>query len=222
MTQLEALVAGERGWPPSPSSATRKSLTSAASSTGSLRCPSSPSSPPASLERGAQGLSQWLAARFPWATPGRVLQALAVLVGTLGAHRHGADLPVRHLRLLGARRRAAGRGLAGHAAPVLGQQPHRRLAVAQRQRAGQASGCTSTRITEGRSPTTSATACCAATSGSSQSPFEADLVAYQYHQEFREAEANTWQAFGTTQPVYGLYLDETPQVIVYRRPDRSS
>lgn len=48
-------------------------------------------------------------------------------------------------------------------------------------------------------------------------PFEADIVAYQYHQEFREHEFNTWQALGTTRPVAGLYLDETPQVIVYRR-----
>ncbi|GMU60289.1 MAG: hypothetical protein AMXMBFR34_20520 [Myxococcaceae bacterium] len=49
------------------------------------------------------------------------------------------------------------------------------------------------------------------------SPNEADLVAYQYHQEFREHEFMTWQAFGTTRPVYGLYLDETPQVVIYRR-----
>jgi 4-amino-4-deoxy-L-arabinose transferase-like glycosyltransferase len=49
------------------------------------------------------------------------------------------------------------------------------------------------------------------------SPFEADLVAYQYHQEFREHEFNAWQALGTTRPVFGLYVDETPQVIVYRR-----
>ncbi|MBS1153961.1 MAG: rane protein [Myxococcaceae bacterium] len=49
------------------------------------------------------------------------------------------------------------------------------------------------------------------------SPAEADLVLYQYHQEFREAEFNTWQALGTVRPVTGLYLDETPQIIVYRR-----
>jgi len=46
---------------------------------------------------------------------------------------------------------------------------------------------------------------------------EADIVLYQYHQEFREAEFNTWQAFGTLRPVTGLYLDETPQIVVYRR-----
>jgi hypothetical protein len=48
-------------------------------------------------------------------------------------------------------------------------------------------------------------------------PWDADYVAYQYHQEFREHEFNTWQALGTTKPVYGLYVDETPQVIVYKR-----
>lgn len=46
---------------------------------------------------------------------------------------------------------------------------------------------------------------------------EADIVAYQYHQEFREAEFNIWDVFRTTKPVYGLYIDETPQVVVYRR-----
>lgn len=45
----------------------------------------------------------------------------------------------------------------------------------------------------------------------------ADIVAYQYMQEFREQEMETWRAFGTTKPVTGLYLDETPQIIVYRR-----
>lgn len=48
-------------------------------------------------------------------------------------------------------------------------------------------------------------------------PWDADIVAYQYHQEFREHEFNAWQALGTVKPVYGLYVDETPQVIVYRR-----
>jgi hypothetical protein len=49
-------------------------------------------------------------------------------------------------------------------------------------------------------------------------PEEADLAAVQYHQEFREQEVLVWQAFGTAIPVTGLYLDETPQVVVYRRP----
>ncbi len=49
------------------------------------------------------------------------------------------------------------------------------------------------------------------------SPSDAGIVLYQYHQEFRESEFNTWQALGTVRPVTGLYLDETPQIIVYRR-----
>jgi len=51
-------------------------------------------------------------------------------------------------------------------------------------------------------------------------PEDADLAAVQYHQEFREQEVLVWQAFGTAVPLTGLYLDETPQVIVYRRPTR--
>jgi len=50
------------------------------------------------------------------------------------------------------------------------------------------------------------------------SPGEADIVAYQYHQEFREHEMNVWQAFGTRTPATGLYVDETPQILVYQRP----
>lgn len=48
-------------------------------------------------------------------------------------------------------------------------------------------------------------------------PHDADVAAYQYHQEFREHEFNIWQAFGTRRPATGLYLDETPQVVVYTR-----
>jgi 4-amino-4-deoxy-L-arabinose transferase-like glycosyltransferase len=50
------------------------------------------------------------------------------------------------------------------------------------------------------------------------SPADADIVAYQYHQEFRETEANIWHVFGTRKPVTGLYVDETPHIIVYQRP----
>jgi hypothetical protein len=46
-------------------------------------------------------------------------------------------------------------------------------------------------------------------------PALADMVVYQYHQEFRETEFRTWEAFGTQKPVAGLYVDETPQVVVY-------
>ena len=49
------------------------------------------------------------------------------------------------------------------------------------------------------------------------SPAEADLVAYQYHQEFRATEFDTWQAFGAVKPATGLYVDETPQIVVYQR-----
>ena len=48
-------------------------------------------------------------------------------------------------------------------------------------------------------------------------PKDAQLAAYQYHQEFREQEFEIWQEFGTQTPATGLYLDETPQVIVYQR-----
>jgi hypothetical protein len=51
-------------------------------------------------------------------------------------------------------------------------------------------------------------------------PEDADIAAVQYHQEFREQEVLVWQAFGTQVPSTGLYLDETPQVVVYRRPPR--
>jgi hypothetical protein len=48
-------------------------------------------------------------------------------------------------------------------------------------------------------------------------PADADVAVVQYHQEFREQEVAVWQAFGTTRPVTGLYIDETPQVVVYQR-----
>ena len=48
-------------------------------------------------------------------------------------------------------------------------------------------------------------------------PEDADLAAVQDHQEFREQEVLVWQAFGRWIPSTGLYLDETPQVVVYRR-----
>ena len=47
---------------------------------------------------------------------------------------------------------------------------------------------------------------------------DAQLVPYQYMQEFRQQEFDVWNAFGTTEPVDGLYLDESPNVTVYRRP----
>jgi hypothetical protein len=49
-------------------------------------------------------------------------------------------------------------------------------------------------------------------------PADADYAAIQWHREFRDREAETWNAFGTKMPATGLYLDEVPQVIVYARP----
>jgi 4-amino-4-deoxy-L-arabinose transferase-like glycosyltransferase len=46
---------------------------------------------------------------------------------------------------------------------------------------------------------------------------DAEIAAYQYHQEFREHEFNIWETFGTRRPDTGLYIDETPQVVVYMR-----
>ena len=51
-----------------------------------------------------------------------------------------------------------------------------------------------------------------------RSSFDADIAAYQYMPEFRDTEFQTWNAFGTMIPQAGLYLDETPQIVVYARP----
>ncbi|MFN7132854.1 MAG: hypothetical protein ACK4N5_12300, partial [Myxococcales bacterium] len=48
-------------------------------------------------------------------------------------------------------------------------------------------------------------------------PHDSVLAAYQYMPEFRDVEMQIWNHYGTQTPVYGLYLDETPQVVVYRR-----
>ena len=48
-------------------------------------------------------------------------------------------------------------------------------------------------------------------------PQGSDYAALQWHREFREREPETWNAFGTRRPAMGLYLDETPQVVVYAR-----
>jgi len=49
---------------------------------------------------------------------------------------------------------------------------------------------------------------------------DSELAAYQYMPEFRDFEMQIWNAYGTQTPVFGLYLDETPQVVVYRRTRR--
>ncbi|MBS2022730.1 MAG: hypothetical protein JST92_09990 [Deltaproteobacteria bacterium] len=48
-------------------------------------------------------------------------------------------------------------------------------------------------------------------------PGQAEIAAIQWHREFRDREPETWNAYGTRRPVTGLYLDETPQVVVYAR-----
>ena len=50
------------------------------------------------------------------------------------------------------------------------------------------------------------------------SPTNSDYAVLQWHREFRDREPETWNAYGTRRPAFGLYLDETPQVIVYARP----
>lgn len=52
------------------------------------------------------------------------------------------------------------------------------------------------------------------------SPQDSVLAAYQYMPEFRDVEMQIWNSYGTQTPVHGLYLDETPQVVVYQRPPR--
>ena len=49
-------------------------------------------------------------------------------------------------------------------------------------------------------------------------PGDADYAALQWHREFRDREPETWNAFRTQRPATGLFLDETPQIIVYARP----
>lgn len=49
-------------------------------------------------------------------------------------------------------------------------------------------------------------------------PGDADYAALQWHREFRDREPETWNAFGTHRPAFGLYIDEVPQIIVYARP----
>jgi 4-amino-4-deoxy-L-arabinose transferase-like glycosyltransferase len=47
---------------------------------------------------------------------------------------------------------------------------------------------------------------------------DSNFTLYQYMQEFRDQEFQVWTAYGTARPVFGLYLDEVPNVVVYRRP----
>jgi len=49
-------------------------------------------------------------------------------------------------------------------------------------------------------------------------PADSVLAAYQYMPEYRDVEMQIWNLYGTQTPLYGLSLDETPQIVVYRRP----
>jgi hypothetical protein len=46
---------------------------------------------------------------------------------------------------------------------------------------------------------------------------DAEIACYQYHQEFRFWEYNIWTNMKTQWPVYGLYLDEVPNIECYQR-----
>jgi 4-amino-4-deoxy-L-arabinose transferase-like glycosyltransferase len=52
-------------------------------------------------------------------------------------------------------------------------------------------------------------------------PGDSTLAAFQCMPEFRDIEFQIWNSYGTQTPVHGLYLEETPQVVVYQRPPRS-
>jgi hypothetical protein len=49
-------------------------------------------------------------------------------------------------------------------------------------------------------------------------PEGAACAAVQYHAEFRDFEFRAWK-LQAPEPVAGLYLDETPQIVVYCKPD---
>jgi 4-amino-4-deoxy-L-arabinose transferase-like glycosyltransferase len=169
-----------------------------------------------SLERGAQGLSAWLLPRVKAATEPRVLAGLAVLLsapafiatdrvyefGTSAYSDLAGGLP--GAASLGMQRQYWANNLSG-VLPWLNQTAHPGERIYfHENHSGQISdlqrnGMLRTDIVPVGAPA------------------QAETVVYQYHQEFREYEFSTWQALGTTKPVYGLYLDETPQIIVYRR-----
>jgi hypothetical protein len=48
-------------------------------------------------------------------------------------------------------------------------------------------------------------------------PEDSEIAVYQYMPEFRDVEMQIWNVYGTRIPMFGLYLHETPQVVVYRR-----
>ena len=48
-------------------------------------------------------------------------------------------------------------------------------------------------------------------------PADSQYAAIQWHREFRNAEYEVWNHYGTQKASTGLWLDETPQVVVYVR-----
>jgi 4-amino-4-deoxy-L-arabinose transferase-like glycosyltransferase len=170
----------------------------------------------ASLERGAAGLTEALGARWRWLTPQRALAGLAVLVGASGfiatarvyefgtsAYAEAAGgLP--GAASLGMQRQYWANNLTG-VLDWLNQnlRPGERVYLHENHGMQVSDYLRNGMLRRDLSFV--------------GGPFEADTVVYQYHQEFREAEFNAWQALGTTRPVYGLYLDETPQIVIYRR-----
>lgn len=172
-----------------------------------------------SLERGARGLSSWLLPKWKAATEPRVLVALAVLMGapafiaTARIYEYGTSA---YSEAAGGLPGAASLGMQRQywANNLTGVLPWLNANAAQGERVyfhenhgGQIAD--NKRNGMLRSDIVAV-----------GSPNEANLAIYQYHQEFREQEFNIWQVFGTQRPVYGLYVDETPQIVIYQRGHR--
>lgn len=169
-----------------------------------------------SLERGAKGLSEWLSPKLKAATEPRVLVALAVLLsasaaiatariyefGTSAYGELAGGLP--GAATLGMQRQYWANNLSG-VLPWINQNARQGERIYFHENHG------------GQIRDLQRNQMLRADLQPVGSPDQAELVVYQYHQEFRDAEFSTWQALGTTKPVYGLYLDETPQIVIYRR-----
>ncbi len=172
-----------------------------------------------SLERGAKGLAAWLSPRVKAATEPRVLALLAVLIAipafiaTARVYEFGTSAyseaagGVPGAASLGMQRQYWANNLTGvlpwlNANAKQGERVYFHENHGGQIRDNQRNGMLRADIVAVGSPN------------------EADLAIYQYHQEFRENEFNIWQVYGTQRPVYGLYLDETPQIVIYRRGHR--
>ncbi len=166
------------------------------------------------VQRAGDGLADWLGARWRRPPPAAVTPLLGALLllpaATLTAqvHPYGTS---SYGELAGGIPGAASLGMQRQywSNNVTGVLPWLNA------NAPAAPACGSTRWCP--SATTSATGCCVGDLQPANGPADADVAVVQYHQEFREQEVAVWQAFGTTRPVTGLYIDETPQVVVYQR-----